>query len=49
MCPVVLKFNMNMYINQNIQVKWNSIVSSKCYISNEVKESGCISPTFFNV
>ena len=40
---------MNMYINQSIQVKWNSIVSAKCYISNGVKQGGCISPTFFSV
>ena len=49
MCPVVLRLIMNMYINQSIQVKWNSIVSAKCYISNGVKQSGCISPTFFSV
>ena len=49
MCPVVLRLTMNMYINQSIQVKWNSIVSSNCYISNGVKQGGCISPTFFSV
>ena len=39
MCPVVLRLTMNMYINQSIQVKKNSIVSSNCYtcISNGVK------------
>ena len=40
---------MNMYVNQSIQVKWNSIVSSNCYISNGVKQGDCISPTFFSV
>ena len=49
MCPVVLRLTMNMYINQSIQVKWNSIVSSNCYISNGVKQGGCISPTLFSV
>ena len=49
MCLVVLRLIMNMYINQSIQVKWNSIVSAKCYISNGVKQGGCISPTFFSV
>ena len=49
MCPVVLRLTMNMYINQSIQVKWNSIVSSNCYISNGVKQGGCISRTFFSV
>ena len=42
MCPVVLRMIMNMYIN-HIQVNWNSIVSAKCYISNGVKQGGCIS------
>ena len=49
MCPVVLRLIMNMYIDQSIQVKWYSIVSSNCYISNGVKQGGCISPTFFSV
>ena len=43
---------MNMYINRNIksiQVKWNSIVSAKCYISNGVKQGDCISPILFSV
>ena len=40
MCPVVLRLTMNMYINQSIQVKWNSIVYSNCYISNGVKQGG---------
>ena len=46
MFPVVLRLIMNMYINQSIQVKWNSIVSAKCFISNR---GGSISPTFFSV
>ena len=49
MCPVVLRLIINMYIYQSIQVKWNSIVSAKCYISNVVKQGGCISPTLFSV
>ena len=49
MCPVVLRLIMNMYIDQSIQVKWNSIVSAKCYISNGVKQGVCILPTFFCV
>ena len=49
MCPVVLRLIMNMYINQSIQVKWNSIVSAKCYLTNGVKQGSCISPAFFSV
>ena len=49
MCLVVLRLTMNMYINQSIQVKWNRIVSSNCYISSGVKQGGCILPTFCSV
>ena len=34
---------MNMYINQNMQVRWNSS------ISNGVKQGGVISPVFFGL
>ena len=33
MCPIVLRLLMNMYINQKIQVKWNSTISEKYHIS----------------
>ena len=49
MCPVVSRLTMNMYINQSIQVKRNSIVSSNYYVSNGVKQGCYISPTFFSV
>ena len=38
MCPLVLRLIMNMYINQEIHVKWNSILSSKYKTSNGVKQ-----------
>ena len=40
---------MNMYLNQEIQVKWNTLLSSKCKPSNGVKQSDCLSPSLFNV
>ena len=40
---------MNMYINQQIQVKWNSTMSMKSSISNGVKQGGCLSPNLFSV
>ena len=49
MCPLVLRLIMNMYLNQEIQVKWNSILSSKCKTSNGVKQRGCLSPSLFSV
>ena len=49
MCPLVLRLIMNMYLNQEIQVKWNSIFSSKCKTSNGIKQGGCLSPSLFSV
>ena len=49
MCPLVLSLLMNMYINQQIQVTWNSTMSMKSSISNGVKQSDCLSPNFFSV
>ena len=40
---------MNMYTNQEIQVKWNTLLSSKCKTSNGVKQGGCLSPSLFSV
>ena len=31
------------------QVKWNTVLSSKCKTSNGVKQGGCISPSLFSV
>ena len=49
MCPVVLRMLMNMYINQQIQVKWNNAISKQSNIKNGVKQGGCLSPSLFSV
>ena len=49
MCPVVLRMLMNMYISQQIQVKWNNAISKQINIKNRVKQSGCLSPSLFSV
>ena len=38
-----------MYIIQNIQVKWNDVLSNQYSISNGVKQGGCLSPTLFSI
>ena len=48
-CPIVLRLLMNMYINQQIQVKWNNIIFQTCTISNGVKQGGCMSTTLFSI
>ena len=49
MCPLVMHLLMNMYINQQIQVKWNSTMSMKSSINNGVKQGGCLSLDLFCV
>ena len=49
MCLLVLRLLMNMYINQQIQVKLNSTMSMKSSISNRVKHGGCLSLNLFSV
>ena len=51
MCPVILRLrlSMNMYINQEIQVKWNNAISQKSNTKNGVKQGGCNSPSLFSV
>ena len=48
-CPVVLRLIMNMYTNQEIQIKWNNLLSTLCEISNGVKQGDCLSPSLFSV
>ena len=49
LCPVVLRLIMNMYVNQCIQIKWNSMISEKYGIANGVKQGGVLSPILFGV
>ena len=50
MCPLLLRFMIhNMYIGQNIQVKWNDCISHVYAVSNGVKQGGVMSPLLFNL
>ena len=49
LCPVVLRLIMNMYVNQCIQIKWNSMISEKYGIANGVKQGGVLSPILFGI
>jgi hypothetical protein len=46
-CPLVARVLANMYILQEIQVKWNSYKSVFCKVTNGVKQGGVISPIMF--
>ena len=49
MCPLALRLVLKMYLNEHIQVKWNSKMVMKSSISNEVKQGGCPSLNLFSV
>ena len=40
LCSVVLRLLMNMYVNQCLQVTWNSLVSDRFSIANGMKQVG---------
>ena len=44
LCPVVLRLIMNIYVNQCIQIKWNSMISETYCITNGVKQGGVLFP-----
>jgi hypothetical protein len=46
-CPLVARVLANMYVLQEIQVKWNSYESAFCKVTNGVKQGGVISPIMF--
>ena len=50
LCPTVLRLLMNMYVNQCLQVRWNSLVSDRFSIANGVKQGGGgLSPILFSI
>ena len=49
MCALLLRFIINMYIGQNIRVKWNDCISHVYAVSNGVKQGGVMSPLLFNL
>ena len=49
LCPIVLRLLMNMYVNQCLQVRWNSLVFDRFSIANGVKQGGgVLSPILFS-
>jgi len=47
MCPLLIRFLLNLYTNQKISVKWGSCISTLCTVSNGVKQGGVLSPLLF--
>ncbi len=49
MCPMILRFLMQSYVNQTLRVNWNGSHSAMFQPSNGVKQGGVLSPVLFNV
>ena len=49
LCPIVLRLFMNMYVNQCLQVRWNSLVSDRFSIAKGVKQGGGVCLQYFLV
>jgi len=49
MCPLALRFIINQYNNQVMQVKWDSSISDKFNVCNGIKQGGVLSPLLFSV
>ena len=49
MCPLLLRFIINMYIGHNIRVKWNDCISHVYDVSNGVKQGSVMSSLVFNL
>ena len=49
MCPIVIRFLINMYICQTIRVKWCSHITELTKTSNGVKQGGVMSPLLFTI
>ena len=49
LCPVVLCLIMNVYVNQCLQIKWNSRISEKYGITNGVNQGGVLFPILFGI
>ena len=47
LCSIVLRLLMNMYVNQYLQVRWNSLVYDRFSIANGVKQGGWVCPQYF--
>ena len=49
MCPMIIRFLMSTYCNQQLRVKWEVSFSNYVWVRNGVKQGGVLSPILFNV
>ena len=49
LCPLIIRFLINMYTSQSINVNWNGCVSNVFKTQNGVKQGGVLSPILFTI
>jgi len=48
-CPLVIRFLLGSYLNQQLCVKWKNSFSESFKVSNGVKQGGILSPILFTI
>ena len=48
-CPVVLRFLIELYTNQKLRIKWGFSISELFCLKNGVKQGGVLSPVLFSI
>ena len=48
-CPVVLRFRIELYTNQKQRIKWEFSISELFCVKNGVKQGGVLSPVLFSI
>ena len=48
-CPLVLRFLIELYANQKLRVKWGLSTSELFCVENGVKQGGVLSPVLFSI
>ena len=49
MCPLIIRYLLNSYINQKLNVRWNATLSDMFEVSNGVRQGGILSPILFGI
>jgi len=49
MCPIIIRFLVNLYTSQIFRTKWGNVMSEIISVSNGVKQGGVMSPILFTI
>ena len=49
LCPLITRFLLKLYTEQNLRVKWGTSISEEFQVYNGVKQGGVLSPLLFSL